>query len=86
MKANPFEKSKKDKEPKGMKEGSKREEAMDKKQAMPFKKGGMVGPKGPAKAFAAPPMPMQPGAGGMAGMGAPAGMKKGGMVKSKRGC
>ena len=28
-----FEKSKKDKEPKGMKEGSKREEALDKKQA-----------------------------------------------------
>ena len=29
----PFEKSAKDKEPKGMKEGSKREEALDKKQA-----------------------------------------------------
>lgn len=29
----PFEKSGKDKEPKGMKEGSKREEALDKKQA-----------------------------------------------------
>ena len=39
-----FEKSKKDKEPKGMKEGSKREEALDRKQAkkMPaFKKGGV---------------------------------------------
>lgn len=29
----PFEKSKKDKEPKGMKEGSKKEEALDRKQA-----------------------------------------------------
>lgn len=29
----PFEKSAKDKEPKGMKEGSKREEALDRKQA-----------------------------------------------------
>lgn len=28
----PFEKSKKDREPKGMKEGSKREEALDRKQ------------------------------------------------------
>jgi hypothetical protein len=37
----PFEKSKKDKEPKGMKEGSKKEEALDRKQAkgfVPFKK------------------------------------------------
>jgi hypothetical protein len=46
-KAAPFEKSKKDKEPKGMKEGSKKEMAMDKKQAGPgkmpmFKKGGMA--------------------------------------------
>lgn len=32
-KPNPFEKSGKDKEPKGMKEGSKREEAFDRKQA-----------------------------------------------------
>jgi hypothetical protein len=31
-KPNPFEKSKKDKEPAGMKEGSKKEEALDKKQ------------------------------------------------------
>lgn len=41
----PFEMSKKDVEPKGMKEGSKREEAMDKKQMMPamkFAKGGMI--------------------------------------------
>ena len=41
----PFEKSKKDVEPKGMKEGSKQEEAMDKKQMMPamkFAKGGMI--------------------------------------------
>jgi len=30
---NPFEKSGKDKEPKGMKEGSKKEEKLDKKQA-----------------------------------------------------
>lgn len=37
----PFEKSKKDVEPKGMKEGSKREEALDKKQAA-FAKGGFV--------------------------------------------
>jgi hypothetical protein len=36
----PFEKSKKDKEPKGMKEGSKKEEALDKKQALA--KGGKV--------------------------------------------
>ena len=33
MAFKPFEKSKKDVEPKGMKEGSKREEALDKKQA-----------------------------------------------------
>jgi hypothetical protein len=41
-KPNPFEKSSKDKEPKGMKEGSKKEEALDKKQSkfVPFKKGG----------------------------------------------
>jgi hypothetical protein len=32
MKAKPFEKSKKDVEPKNMKEGSKREEKMDKRQ------------------------------------------------------
>ena len=40
----PFEKSKKDKEPKGMKEGSKKEEALDRKQAkgMPSKCGGAV--------------------------------------------
>lgn len=37
----PFEKSKKDVEPKGMKEGSKKEEALDKKQAA-FAKGGFV--------------------------------------------
>lgn len=39
-----FEKSKKDKEPKGMKEGSKREEALDRKQmkAPAFKRGGKV--------------------------------------------
>lgn len=35
-----FEKSSKDKEPKGMKEGSKKEEALDKKQAL--KCGGKV--------------------------------------------
>lgn len=39
----PFEKSAKDKEPRGMKEGSRREEALDRKQmagkkAPPFKK------------------------------------------------
>ena len=42
----PFEKSKRDVEPKGVKEGSRREEALDKKQAkgkpMPFAKGGAV--------------------------------------------
>mgnify|MGYP001168821543 CR=1 FL=1 len=42
----PFEKSKRDVEPKGMKEGSRREEALDKKQSkgkpMPFAKGGAV--------------------------------------------
>ena len=37
VKSNPFEKSKKDKEPKGMKEGSKKEEKFDFKQ---MKKGG----------------------------------------------
>ena len=37
----PFEKSSKDKEPKGMKEGSKKEEAFDKKQ-MGFAKGGFT--------------------------------------------
>ena len=42
-KPNPFEKSGKDKEAKKFgKEGSKKEEGMDKKQAMPFKKGGKV--------------------------------------------
>lgn len=34
----PFEKSRKDKEPKGMKEGSRKEEALDRKQAKPFAK------------------------------------------------
>ncbi len=34
----PFEKSGKDKEPKGMKEGSRKEEALDRKQAKPFAK------------------------------------------------
>ena len=37
----PFEMSAKDKEPKGMKEGSKKEEAFDKKQ-MGFAKGGSI--------------------------------------------
>lgn len=49
-KPNPFakfEKSGKDKEPKGMKEGSKKEEAFDKKQ-MNFAKGGSVGRDGVA--------------------------------------
>lgn len=40
-KVNPFEKSGKDKEPKGMKEGSKKEEAFDKKQ-MRFAAGGLM--------------------------------------------
>ena len=40
-----FEKSKKDVEPRGMKEGSAKEEAFDRKQAMPrFQKGGPVRP------------------------------------------
>jgi hypothetical protein len=37
-----FEKSGKDVEPKGMREGSKKEEAMDRKQMMGMKKGGMA--------------------------------------------
>ena len=37
-----FEKSSKDKEPKGMKEGSKREGALDKKQAKGYMCGGKV--------------------------------------------
>lgn len=46
-KGNPFakfEKSGKDKDPKGMKEGGKRDMALDKKQmgGMPFKRGGKV--------------------------------------------
>ena len=42
-KPNPFEKSAKDKEPKGMKEGSKKEESLDKKQAAAkFCSGGMA--------------------------------------------
>ncbi len=41
----PFEMSGKDKEKKGMKEGSKLEEAMDKKQMMKFAKGGMIASK-----------------------------------------
>lgn len=41
-KPNPFEKSAKDKEPKGLKEGSKREESLDKGQAAKFCSGGMV--------------------------------------------
>ena len=40
-KTSKFEQSKKDFEPKGLKEGSKREEALDKKQAG-YKSGGMV--------------------------------------------
>ena len=40
----PFEKSGKDKEPKGLKEGSKKEEALDKKQVA-FKRGGKVAKK-----------------------------------------
>ena len=44
----PFEKSKADKEPRGMKEGSPREEALDRRQMkkgppMAFNKGGKVG-------------------------------------------
>ena len=53
MAFKPFEKRKADKEPKGMKEGSRREEALDRKQAkapagrsagkpLPFAKGGAV--------------------------------------------
>ena len=38
MATKPFEKSPKDKEPKGMKEGSRREEAFDRKQKAPAKK------------------------------------------------
>lgn len=48
MAFKPFEKSKADKEPKGMKEGSRKEEMLDAKQMkgkgkpMPFAKGGAV--------------------------------------------
>lgn len=44
-KALPFEKSKKDKEARGMKEGSKRETALDKKQmkVKAYRKGGKCG-------------------------------------------
>lgn len=50
MAFKPFEKSSKDKEPKGMKEGSRKEEKLDRKQAKgnpfakakPFAKGGVV--------------------------------------------
>ena len=52
MAFKPFEKSKADREPKGMKEGSRKEEALDRRQAkgispkgkgvMPFAKGGGV--------------------------------------------
>jgi len=46
MKAPAFEKSKKDVEKKSMgKEGSKKEEKMDKKQMPTYKKGGIVGKK-----------------------------------------
>lgn len=47
----PFEKSKKDVEPKGMKEGSKREEAYDRMQAKRgYADGGLVGkPEGGGK-------------------------------------
>ena len=41
-KAKPFEKSKRDVEPKGMKEGSKKEEAFDRRQAKGYKCGGKV--------------------------------------------
>lgn len=41
----PFEKSKKDVERKGMKEGSKREEAFDRKQVQKLACGGVVGKK-----------------------------------------
>ena len=42
----PFEKSKKDKEPKGTKEGSKKEEGFDKKQKFGGKKAMPFGKKG----------------------------------------
>ena len=53
MAFKPFEKSKADKEPKGMKEGSKREEKLDAKQAKgkvapPFAKGVAAFAKGGA--------------------------------------
>lgn len=39
-KPNPFEKSPRDKEFRGMKEGSRKEEAFDRKQKAPMKRGG----------------------------------------------
>ena len=44
MAFKPFERSKADKEPKGMKEGSRKEEAFDRKQAKAVPKG--ISPKG----------------------------------------
>ena len=44
MAFKPFEKSKADREPKGMKEGSRKEEALDRRQAKAMPKG--ISPKG----------------------------------------
>ena len=55
MAANPFERSKADREPKGMKEGTKREEKFDAKQMKGISpKGKGVAPKGNPFAKAAP--------------------------------
>ena len=61
-KANPFERSKKDVEPKGLKEGSKREEQLDRKQAKSAPPKAAGKPKAPpfAKGPAAPKMPGMP--------------------------
>jgi hypothetical protein len=68
-----FEKSGKDAEKKGMKEGSKAEMAMDKKQMMSMKKGGM----------ASGGMPMKDGKPTFIGDGKGA-MKKGGMAEGEK--
>jgi hypothetical protein len=69
-----FEKSGKDVEKKGMKEGSKADMAMDKKQMMGMKKGGMAGGG----------MPMKDGKPAFIGDGKGT-MKKGGMTKMATG-
>ena len=72
-----FEKSKSDKEPKGMKEGSKKEEALDKKQ-MKFAKGGLATTQNNLKT-------MGRGLARVANQKSGGAMKCGGKVKMKKG-